>query len=108
MKATLEALGAEIDSALDACRSEEDLERARITFLGRKGRLTDATQGVGALAPEVRPAIRELAYALKRHVELRIDELRERRQAERRKNELEGERIDATLPARACPSRHVP
>ncbi len=107
MKATLEALGAEIDSALDACRSEEDLERARITFLGRKGRLTDAMRGVGALAPEERPAIGELANALKRRVEQRIDELRERWQAERRKIELEGERLDVTLPGRAWPYGHA-
>src|SRR5689334_20846586 len=101
MKQQLEALGAEIDAALDGCGSEEDLERARIAFLGRKGRLTEVMRGVGALAPEERPAIGELANALKRRVEQRIDELRARWNAERRQRELEGERLDVTLPGRA-------
>src|SRR5258706_15977411 len=107
MKATLEALGAEIETALGACRSEDDLEGARIAFLGRKGRLTEVMRGVGALAPGERPAIGELANALKRRVEQRIDDLRERWKAERRKIELGGERLDVTLPGRAWPYGHV-
>jgi len=107
MKEQLQALGAEIDAALDGCRSEEDLERARIAFLGRKGRLTEVMRGVGALTPQERPAIGELANALKRRVEQRIDELRDRWQAERRKIELEGERLDVTLPGRAWPYGHA-
>ncbi len=107
MKATLEALGAEIETALDACRSEDDLERTRIAFLGRKGRLTEVMRGVGALEPHERPAIGELANALKRRVEQRIDDLRERWKAERRKTELEGERLDVTLPGRTWPYGHA-
>jgi phenylalanyl-tRNA synthetase alpha chain len=107
MKATLEALGAEIEGALDACHSEEDLERVRIAYLGRKGRLTEVMRGVGALAPEERPAVGELANALKRRVDERIEALRDRWKAERRQRELEGERLDVTLPGRAWPYGHV-
>jgi phenylalanyl-tRNA synthetase alpha chain len=107
MKATLDALAAEIEGALDACRSEEDLERARITYLGRKGRLTEVMRGVGALAPEERPAIGELANALKRKVDDRIQALRDRWQAERRHHALEHERIDVTLPGRAHAYGHA-
>jgi phenylalanyl-tRNA synthetase alpha chain len=107
MKATLDALGAEIAGALDACHSEEDLERVRIAYLGRKGRLTEVMRGVGALAPEERPAVGELANALKRRVDERIEALRDRWKAERRQRELEGERLDVTLPGRAWPYGHV-
>jgi phenylalanyl-tRNA synthetase alpha chain len=106
MKATLEALGSEIEGALDACRSEDDLERTRITYLGRKGRLTEVMRGVGALSPEERPAIGELANALKRKVDERIQALRDRWQAERRQHALENERLDVTLPGRAWPYGH--
>jgi phenylalanyl-tRNA synthetase alpha chain len=100
MKATLDALGVEVDGALDACRSDEDLERVRIAYLGRKGRLTEVMRGVGALAREERPAIGELANALKRRVEERIEALRQRWRAERRQRELAGVRLDVTLPGR--------
>src|SRR5258705_10158844 len=107
MKATLEALGAEIETALDACRSEDDLERARIAYLGRKGRLTEVMRGVGALAPEERPAIGELANVLKRRVDERIAALRDRWAAERRRHELGTSRLDVTLPGRAWPYGHT-
>src|SRR5712691_3074424 len=107
MQFTLEALGAEIETALDACRSEDDLERARIAFLGRKGRLTEVMRGVGALSPAERPAIGELANALKRRVDERIQALRDHWAAERRRQELESAQLDVTLPGRALPNGHA-
>jgi phenylalanyl-tRNA synthetase alpha chain len=107
MKGTLEALGVEIDHALDACRSDEDLERVRIAYLGRKGRLTEVMRGVGALPAVERPAVGELANLLKRRVDDRIAALREQRQAERRTRALADDRIDVTLPGRAIPLGHV-
>jgi phenylalanyl-tRNA synthetase alpha chain len=106
MRATLEALGAEIDRALDDCRSDDDLERVRIGYLGRKGRLTEVMRGVGALPADERPAIGELANVLKRHVDTRIQALRDHWAAERRRQELETSRIDVTLPGRAWPVGH--
>ena len=57
MKATLDALGVEIQAALDACRTDDDLERIRIGYLGRKGRLTEVMRGVGALPADERPVV---------------------------------------------------
>jgi phenylalanyl-tRNA synthetase alpha chain len=107
MKATLEALGAEIEQALDACRSEDDLERIRIAFLGRRGRLTEVMRGVGALAPAERPVLGELANALKRRVDERMESLRERWRSEQQRRDLETARIDVTLPGRPWPYGHA-
>src|SRR5262245_24370210 len=107
MKDTLEALGAEIQTALDTCRTDEDLERIRIAYLGRKGRLTEVMRGVGALPPDERPAIGELANQLKRRVDDHISTLRERWTNERRAQALASERIDVTLPGRASVHGHV-
>src|SRR5512141_1805398 len=103
MKATLEALDAEIQAALDACRTDEELERIRIGYLGRKGRLTEVMRGVGSLPAEERPAIGELANQLKRRVDDHIASLRDRWGAERRAAALASERIDVTLPGRRFP-----
>ena len=107
MKATLDALGAEIATALDACQSEDDLERTRITYLGRKGKLTEVMRGVGALPAEERPIVGELVNQLKRQVDDQIGTLRHRWETERRAQSLAGERVDATLPGRLVPHGHV-
>ena len=107
MKATLDALGVEIEEALDACRSEDDLERIRIAYLGRKGRLTEVMRGVGALPAEKRPAVGELANQLKRRVDEHIAVLRERWDSKRRAQALASERLDVTLPGRVLPHGHV-
>jgi phenylalanyl-tRNA synthetase alpha chain len=107
MKATLEALGVEIAEALDACSGEDDLERIRIGYLGRKGRLTEVMRGVGVLPADERPAIGELANQLKRLVDEHIAALRARWDGERRAQALANDRLDVTLPGRAFPHGHV-
>jgi phenylalanyl-tRNA synthetase alpha chain len=50
----LEAEGAR---AVAAAAGPEELERLRVEFLGRKGRLTAILRGLGQMAPEERPAV---------------------------------------------------
>ena len=107
MKAALDALGAEIDDALAACRSEEDLERVRIAYLGRKGRLTEVMRGVGALPAAERPQLGDLANQLKRRVDEQIASLHARWEAERRAHALASERIDVSLPGHFVPAGRV-
>lgn len=107
MKATLAALGVEIEEALNACRGEDDLERIRIAYLGRKGRLTEVMRGVGTLSAEERPVLGEIANKLKRRVDEHIAMLRDRRVSERRSQALASERVDVTLPGRVLPHGHV-
>ncbi|MEO6026131.1 MAG: phenylalanine--tRNA ligase subunit alpha [Candidatus Binatia bacterium] len=107
MKATLDALGVEIDEALDACRSDDDLERIRIAYLGRKGRLTEVMRGVGVLPAEERPAVGELVNQLKRRVDEHIGALRDRWESERRVQALASERVDVSLPGRVFAHGHV-
>ena len=107
MKATLDALGTEIESALGACRSEEELEGVRVAYLGRKGRLTEVMRGLGRLPAEERPVIGELANALKRRVDERIQSLRTAWAAERRAQALATDGVDVSLPGRVVPCGHV-
>ena len=107
MKAALEALGVDIEAALGACRTDEELERIRVEYLGRKGRLTEVMRGVGALPAEERPVIGDLANQLKRRVDDRIAALREHWNSERRAAALASERIDVSLPGRQFEQGHV-
>ena len=106
MKAALETLDLEIRRALDACRSEDELERVRVEFLGRKGRLTEVMRGLGALPANERPAIGELANQVKRRTDERIQALREGWAAERWRTSLAHDRIDVTLPGRKIALGH--
>ena len=45
-----------------ACRTEADLEAARVRYLGRKGSLNAILRGLGALSPDERPAVGALNF----------------------------------------------
>lgn len=47
------------------CSDERALDAVRVKYLGRKGRLTLAMRGIGALPPEERPAMGKAAGAAK-------------------------------------------
>ena len=57
MKAELQAIQAEALAALKAVATPDALESLRITYFGRKGKLTDVMKGMGNLSKEERPEI---------------------------------------------------
>ena len=88
MKATLERIHRDALAALQAARTEAEVEQLRIRFLGRKGELTEAVRGLRAVPPSERPEIGAYLNQVKDQIERRIAT----------------ERIDVTLPGR----HHVP
>ncbi|MCI0436583.1 MAG: phenylalanine--tRNA ligase subunit alpha [Gemmatimonadetes bacterium] len=92
----IERLETEARSAIRSARTPEDLEAARIRFLGRKeGRLTAIMRGLGGLAADERPRAGDAANRVK----AALTSLLESRTAEF----AYGERklaIDRTLPGR--------
>ena len=77
----------------------EELERWRVSYLGRSGRLTQLLRGVGTLAPEARPAAgvaaNQTKALLEQHLAQRQADLKEETD-----QQLAQERIDVTLPGR--------
>ncbi|HEX6132593.1 MAG TPA: phenylalanine--tRNA ligase subunit alpha [Longimicrobiales bacterium] len=94
----LAALEEEGRAAIEAAASPEELEAARIRLLGRKeGRLTAIMRGLGALAPEARPA----AGARANHVKETLTRLLEERQAELESGRTAARpHVDLSMPAR--------
>src|SRR3546814_18213857 len=99
MSDDLEGLRRELLAAVSAASDVAGLEQVRVEILGRKGRITELTKGLGALSPDAR---RERGQALNRlkdeaaaAIEARKADLG-RADLERR---LAAERIDVTLPA---------
>ena len=61
MKQQLEQLRTAALAAIAQAGGMEDLENARVRFLGKKGELTAVLRQMGKLSPEERPAMGQLA-----------------------------------------------
>ena len=99
----VDAIVQQAREAVAAAQSSAELERIRVSVLGRQGELTQLLRSLGALAPEERPLVGAAANEAKRELEALLDArlaatLEAERQAERR-----GQRLDLTLPGRRPP-----
>ncbi|HLY39049.1 MAG TPA: phenylalanine--tRNA ligase subunit alpha [Candidatus Binatia bacterium] len=89
-----------------ACRTEADLEAARVRYLGRKGSLNTILRGLGGLSADERPAIGALANDVKQAIAEAIDARQAALGADALRRSLAEDRIDVTLPGRARPRGH--
>lgn len=99
----LEVLYKETLSSLSQVSAEKDVNEIRVRVLGRKGSLTQLLKGLGALSEGDRREIGRRANEIKEDLESRIEEAFSRIQEEERKETLEREKIDVTLPGRGLP-----
>lgn len=95
----LDRIRSEGMTALEEAGNEEQLEEARVEYLGRSGELATITAGIGDLPPEDRPVVGRRANRVKTH----LQEAHESREAEleREARRREVESRDLTLPGRA-------
>ncbi|HEM61483.1 MAG TPA: phenylalanine--tRNA ligase subunit alpha [Chloroflexi bacterium] len=98
MVESLEKLRREALEALRGASSEEELDRWRVQYLGRKGgAVTELLRGIADLPPEERPAFGQAANELKN---LLSSSLEERREELARPEGRAAEALDVTLPGR--------
>ncbi len=101
MKEKLRKIAEEAAAAIS--ESGADLEALRIKYLGKKGELTAVLRGMGALSPEERPVIGQLANEVRADIEAKLDARRESAAAEALQKKLESEKIDVTVPGVKVP-----
>ena len=77
----------------------QELENARVKYLGKKGELTAVLKGMKDLSPEERPVIGSIVNEVRDNLETKIKEVEETLKEKAMKLKLERERIDITLPA---------
>jgi len=106
LRGDLAALSAEVEQAIAAAGTQDDLTAVKITFLGKKGRLTAILKQLGALPAQERAAIGEEANALKTRLLTTIDGHVERLQAGALEAALVKEAQDITLPGTLPPVGH--
>lgn len=96
----LSSLLADMQEALRSAEDMDSLEKARVSFLGRKGKITLLLQGIRDLPPEERRRLGRACNFLKDHLEEELGRRREDLLAKDLERSLYRERIDITLPGR--------
>ncbi|MEW6573523.1 MAG: phenylalanine--tRNA ligase subunit alpha [Bacillota bacterium] len=84
--------------AITAAKSLQEIEAARVRFLGRKGELTQILRQMGSLSDEERPLIGQRANELKERVERALAERTAVLRDQAISSKLQAEAIDVTLP----------
>ncbi|MFQ5933515.1 MAG: phenylalanine--tRNA ligase subunit alpha [Dehalococcoidia bacterium] len=87
---------------LDAASGPEELERWRVSYLGRKGALTQVLRSLGSLPQEDRRSIGREANQVKRELEAALTQREEALKRQTLTRKL-GEAIDVTLPGHRFP-----
>ncbi|NOZ91930.1 phenylalanine--tRNA ligase subunit alpha [bacterium 3DAC] len=88
----------ELLKSFENVRTLEELEALRVRFLGKKGVIQQGFKKLKELPPEEKKAMGKLLNDLRKEVEERLASVRERLLEEERKQQVERERIDVTMP----------
>ncbi|SDB95023.1 phenylalanyl-tRNA synthetase, alpha subunit [Pelagirhabdus alkalitolerans] len=100
MKEKLESLKQEALEQIDQAQTADDLQSVRVSYLGKKGPITEVLRGMGKLPAEERPVVGELANKVRQVIAEAIDEKKAIIEEKAINEQLEKESIDVTLPAR--------
>ena len=100
MKETLIKIKTEAEGALAAAETLDTLEELRIKYLGKKGELTSVMKGMGALSPEERPIIGQLANEVRDFIGNALDEKKAALEKSAEEAKILAETIDVTIPGK--------
>lgn len=103
MTQNISALKDELSGMISAANDLQKLEEARITALGKKGRITDLIKSLGSMEPEERKNFGAAINALKDEVAALIDRQETALKAQAMTERLARETVDITLPVRPSP-----
>jgi len=99
----LENLHKEILASLSQVSTEKEVSEIRVRSLGRKGSVTQLLKRLGNLPETDRREIGRKANQIKEDLETRIEEVLLQIREGERKEALEKEKVDVTLPGRRIP-----
>ncbi|WAA11633.1 phenylalanine--tRNA ligase subunit alpha [Fervidibacillus halotolerans] len=100
MKERLEQLRKEALEHIEGAKDLKEIQQIRITYLGKKGPITDILRGMKNLAPEERPKIGALANEVRETITEKIEKKWKELEQAAIQRKLAEESIDVTLPGR--------
>ncbi len=98
LEAQLTALQQAAQAAIATTATLASLEQLRISYLGKKGQLSQVLRGMGKLTAEERPRIGSLANEVKELLKLELDSKKATLQAAHIQAQLDAETLDVTMP----------
>ena len=103
MKDELEKIRQEVLTFLGKAGTEEEISEIRVRSLGRRGSLTQLLKQLGTLSEEVRREIGRKANEIKGELDAKIEEALQGVREREKRQAVERERLDVTLPGRPVP-----
>ena len=100
MSISLTELQIEARSAIQSCADLVALECARVSYLGKKGKITEQLKSLGNLPREQIPSAGQIINATKKEITALIDSRKAALESEALQQQLSHESIDVTLPGR--------
>ncbi len=100
MKEKITELLNEIKEKSLSIKDIQSLNELKSEYMGKKGPITDLSQGMRDLSPEDKKEVGMLLYKLKEDVNLIFDELKNKFEEEELTKKLEKDTIDITLPSK--------
>lgn len=85
-------------SGIQNCETMESLEEIRVSYLGKKGELTQLLKGMGKLSAEERPLVGKLVNEVRELLEESIASKKEELKLQEMNKKLEKETLDVTMP----------
>ncbi|NQV83890.1 MAG: phenylalanine--tRNA ligase subunit alpha [Rhodospirillales bacterium] len=96
----LDNLRSELMAAVDSAAGLDDLEKIRVSALGKKGRITELMKGLGAMDPDVRKQAGQILNAIKGEVAEAIEAKKQGSANSELDARLATETLDVSLPVR--------
>ena len=103
----LERIKQEALEKIDKAEMLDSLNEIRVSYLGKKGELTNVLKSLRDVAPEDRPRVGQMINEAKSAVEERLENAMKKMDRKARELKMERERIDVTLPASRSPLGHA-
>lgn len=100
MRERLSSIKLEAEKRIRDVKTSADLEDLRLQYLGKKGELTAVLRGMGALAPEERPIIGQVANVVRNFIGDMLEKAAGELHVKEREQKLEKESIDVTIPGK--------
>ncbi len=94
----IEEIESEAQSAIAVADSTAELEKLRVTFLGRSAELTEIKKSIGTLSPEERKEVGKASNLASRKIEASLKERSDELGSAERGARLQQEVVDVTLP----------
>ncbi|QHS22964.1 phenylalanine--tRNA ligase subunit alpha [Virgibacillus sp. MSP4-1] len=104
MKERLEELKQEALTKISEADDTRQLQEVRVSYLGKKGPITEVLRGMGKLPKEERPVIGQLANEVREVISKELDTKQEQLEKKALEAQLAEESIDVTLPGYSQPT----